>query len=470
MNEYEHTLKDFHSGLRTTSKLPIGTDTLVECYNARAGEHELEPYLPVVEVPIALPAEYVGIDVPWPFPQIVGCRDYAFVIYRNLDDEWDDIYLINPDWSLTHLANINFLHYGTITRRYEAIDFGTFVALTNGVCYFWYDTTVNLWRHGNYSHGTTLTGVPVPTSWCAYRGQIVAGGFVSTDVTDWWDGFGINAVGWSNIGEASFLYDLRNVAGHRPLPWPGQVRHVLPLHKGVVVYSTGGVGVLIPAREPVVTYQWEPLSDLGVLDDAYGSVAGGDLSSHLFITKDGKLNQITADFKIKTLDYWEFISELSHPVINKDPNGDFYISDAETCYLLTDYGMSTCHQRVKSIAEISKVVYATLDDNLDHEFRVKHHEIDFEMRGQKTIFTLEHGLTAKACYSDVEWKTDKVRDFKSSGWKLINSQGISVNKIAGTEFRLALRALSYEDVKHSYVKIRWKMTDMRSIRGVYVPR
>jgi hypothetical protein len=469
MNEFEHTFKDFKSGLRPTKSLPVGAEALTECFNTKAGEFNLEPFEPLAEAPIDPPPGYASFS--WPFPQIIGCRDRAFAIYRDTVNQWDDIYLISQDWDLIWIARIDALNFGSMpTRRYEVIDFGTFVALTNGVAYVYFDVDTNSWRAGNYNYGSTILGVPVPRTWCAFRGQIVAGGFYSIPSGSWWSGFGSNTVGWSNIGEASFLYDLRNIAGHRPMPWAGEVRHVLPLRTGVVIYSTGGIGILRPVREPAVTYQFEEVSSCGVLDTD-GCPVAGDLDSHLYIDRNNQLNRIASNFQTSLLQYDEFISELNAPVISLEPDGtEFYISDAETCYILTKYGLSSCYQRVSSIARINGTNVAVFSDSTERDFRVSLHPIDFGMRGQKTLFTLEAGLEGGLTYADVEWRIDKKKDFRSSGWKLLNQQGISTHKIAGTEFQIKLRGSHYEDMKLSYIKARWKMTDMRSIRGVYAPR
>ena len=96
--------------------------------------------------------------------------------------------------------------------------------------------------------------------------------------------------------------------------------------------------------------------------------------------------------------------------------------------------------------------------------------IDFGLRGSKTIFALEIGITN---YDQVFTAIDWIMDRNSSGvtaWISENSQGIFNLIIAGTTFKVMMKFTGVtSDTIVSYIKLRYKMTDLRSIRGIYAP-
>jgi hypothetical protein len=96
--------------------------------------------------------------------------------------------------------------------------------------------------------------------------------------------------------------------------------------------------------------------------------------------------------------------------------------------------------------------------------------IDFGFRGSKTIFVLELGITN---YDQALVAIDWIMDKNNSGittWNGENSQGIVNLIIAGTTFKVMMKLTGVtSDTIVSYIKLRYKMTDLRSIRGVYAP-
>jgi hypothetical protein len=96
--------------------------------------------------------------------------------------------------------------------------------------------------------------------------------------------------------------------------------------------------------------------------------------------------------------------------------------------------------------------------------------IDFGFRGSKTIFVMEIGI---ANYDQVFAAIDWIMDKNSSGvtaWVGENSQGVFNLIIAGTTFKVMMKFTGVtSDTIVSYIKLRYKMTDLRSIIGVYAP-
>jgi archaellum component FlaG (FlaF/FlaG flagellin family) len=95
---------------------------------------------------------------------------------------------------------------------------------------------------------------------------------------------------------------------------------------------------------------------------------------------------------------------------------------------------------------------------------------DMLYAGQKTLSSIE---TDAAVVSDPEAGADCTFDNNSwtlANYKDINNQGIATVSVAGNSFRACIRfGAIYNNTRISYLKVRFKMTDLRGIRGVYAP-
>ena len=97
-------------------------------------------------------------------------------------------------------------------------------------------------------------------------------------------------------------------------------------------------------------------------------------------------------------------------------------------------------------------------------------EFDFGYRGQKTIFVLEVGCKNYAtAMAAIDWVIDN-GDWQLTHWQVLNNQGVATLIIAGTDFNVRLKFSGVTaDTVVNYIKVRYKMTDVRSIRGIYAP-
>ena len=109
----------------------------------------------------------------------------------------------------------------------------------------------------------------------------------------------------------------------------------------------------------------------------------------------------------------------------------------------------------------------TVDDTLP---LITTEPIDMGYAGQKTISSIE---TDASIVDEPEAGVDYTYDnnvWASSVFKPINNQGVSALAVSGNAFRFSLRfAEIYETTRISYIKARFKMTDLRGLRGVYAP-
>jgi hypothetical protein len=95
---------------------------------------------------------------------------------------------------------------------------------------------------------------------------------------------------------------------------------------------------------------------------------------------------------------------------------------------------------------------------------------DMGYRGQKTISTME---TDAYLTGDITAAVDYAFDintFGTSPYFPINNVGIASINVAGNMFRFRLRFdENYSGFRLSYIRARYKMTDLRGVRGVYAP-
>jgi hypothetical protein len=171
--------------------------------------------------------------------------------------------------------------------------------------------------------------------------------------------------------------------------------------------------------------------------------------------------------------YQEYISRLAGKDIIVSYNQstkDFYISNGTITFLYSPQGLTEISQHPSSVwySENSQHMIPDTDDGRDPYFITE--SIDFGFRGSKTIFVLELGITN---YDQVLVAIDWIMDRVNSGitaWVGENYQGVVNLIIAGTTFKVMMKLTGVtSDTIVSYIKVRYKMTDLRSIRGVYAP-
>ena len=96
--------------------------------------------------------------------------------------------------------------------------------------------------------------------------------------------------------------------------------------------------------------------------------------------------------------------------------------------------------------------------------------IDFGYRGQKTIFSIEVGTSEiEDAEVAIDWRMKITENFQRTSFVSLNDLGAAVLIVSGVEFRLCVRFGLFSPFVSSldYAKIRWKMTDLRGLRGVY---
>jgi hypothetical protein len=450
VREFYFTIdRAFHVGLPKEEALSLNQSTLDKARNVRIGEGGLVPYEPI-ESPNGF-----NIAHDWPFPQyfrlsdaeILGGRRYVVEMQSGTVIQVTDPQLTVNDEALWSVADFH--------------DY--LLAVKGGNCVWERIPSVSTWipRRPHSS-------VPYCASVCNFNGQAVVG-----KLSAWgeWTDVGNSHIAWSDIGSSSFTLSRRNEAGYRRVHFKGQVVEVRKLGKHVIVYGYNGIGILSPVTSPAATFSYDELANFGVFEK--GAI-GGDSGSHVFLSLDGYLYKIDSGLTLERLGYRNLMEPLmtDYVMISHDSEkDDFYIASEDKSYLLSPQGMTEIYQNPTSLVHDSGRNVGISKDGDGRDFVAFSSPFDMELRGRKTIELLEVGYKSdEQMYAAIDWKMNPNEPWKRTQWVPLNNEGIAYGiRCSGVEFRACLNCDSFDGIEVSYVTARYKMDDMRSIRGVYAP-
>ena len=412
------------------------------------------------------------MDINWPYPQLLIGGTYQTIALRQPDVNGGQFIIMNvPEDSFVPeiVAEVRDDDYGSDYTPWEMADFGAYTMLTNGQAVVFYSTA-----SGTFQVSNTLTTVPLARSICSFNNaQLVGGGVTSS----WYD-CDETYLFWSQIGNINCTPDRKNTAGYRRPRRGGTIYKVLQLEGMVLGYTSKEIVALVPVIEPAPTFRMEQVLPLGLC--GRGAV-GGNEHVHVCVDKAGVLWRIRPK-QVERLGYAEYMTQLTAANIRISMNevdstdntvGEFYITDGTKGFLLTPQGLTEIYQFPTGVGVVNGVLLAIMKEDDDVSAKVVSDTIDFGFRPSKTIGVMELGVTAgigDTVEGSYYFKNDiRASDFSQTAWSVANANGVVSQKISGTDFRFAVRSDNFEDFYIDSIKVRWKMTDMRSIRGVYSP-
>ena len=444
MKEFETRITEsLHKGLRKHHGNFLNVGVPVKCLNTKPSESGLIPI-----VALTYPITDANGALNWPFPQIFGG-----VGSNHLATE-TAIYLINANWSIT--SKLTGLAADEI---WDWADYGSYILGTNGSILVQYASSA-------WTSFASATDIPRMSTLCDFKGQLIGGNVKTT-----WNGCGTSSLIWSEIGNAKFTPTKLNTAGFRNIPWPGDVLKVKRLGDLIVVYGDQGIGMLVPVNDPIATYGFKEVLNIGL---ASKGAVGGDEHSHVFVDKEGWLWGIEEGQTPKRLGYQEFFSALTAAdiMISLDPSEqEFYISDGSKGYLLTPWGLCETYQRFTSLFRSGSTTYGPVSDGSDTSFTLTTDTLDYGLRGFKTMTTIELGVNTGEVDQGVDisvyYRSNKKSAFSQSSWIHTNPNGVAMPVKTAEEFRISVKADSYLGMKLDYINARIKLPDRRFVRGIY---
>ena len=460
MREFELLIDEaLKNGLSPEEMVPFNTQILSECIGFRVGRLGLEAAeLGENRLPSALNVLY-----SWPFPQFISGKSYNFLIVRdsitNLEDK---VYQVSNDLqTVIHIFDIDQLTFGTGDLM-EVADFGEYAFMTNGVIMIYWDPTLVDWNEVIAS-----ATIPMMKTVCNFKGMAVGGNVVSA-----WHDCDETFYIWSKIGEMDFTPDMQNEAGYRRDPFGGEVYHVRRLGDNVIGYSSKGITLMSPESVPVTTFGFKELHDVGVVNKG---AMNGSLDRHVYVGNDFIIREVTSQ-GIKELGYKTYMDELQGEdiIVTYDKSkGDFYIGNSSKTYLLSPKGLTEVLQHPSAVwrAFEDSDHICMLPETADSTKPLITTEVfDFQYKGQKTTATIEtDAMICEGAAGAVDWANDLIT-WGFGSFVSLNDMGIVSITTSGNLFRFSLRFDSiYEGFRIGYMKVRYKMTDLRGIRGVYAP-
>ena len=341
MREYELVIDEaLKKGLSPERNVPVNSGYLWQALGFRIGRGGIEGYEVSTDDPFS---GVVDMLYSWPFPQFIQGERYNFLIIRDDVVNYEDkIYLVEDDYTVTHIFDCDQLTFGTGDLM-EVADFGEFAFMTNGVIMIYWDVTLADW-HEVIASPT----IPMMRTVCNFKGQMVGGGVSSV-----WHDCDETFYCWSKIGSVDFTPDQFNTAGYRRDPFGGEVLHVRRLGNSVIGYSSKGIVRMDHVSEPAPTFAFTELDDVGLINQG---AMNGDLRRQVYVGTDYVVREVTSE-GVKELGYYQYVSNLDDTlgiIVNYDrTKKDFYISDGETTYLLSPYGMTQIPQHPSAVWTIS---------------------------------------------------------------------------------------------------------------------
>jgi hypothetical protein len=428
--------------------------------------------------------------VTWPWPQMFLTQYYTLVAAKGTGGNAADLYLFE-------LYNSSDTWYATAVGRLgvaadimsvDVASFGTFYVVAVRKTGHPHQLHIRNPNSDSDSDALVQTDdniVPRGISTCNFKGQAIIGGVNSNNSP--WDALGNCSVAWSGIGNFTFDIEKDKTAGFRNLEWDdwgnGKVLKVLRLGDNVMCYGDNGAAALVPSES---TFGMKDLTSAGI---PHTNAVAGNATSHLVLDNNNDLwtmgikkELVGASIEVVKLGYREFMEGLTTASVKISYVPQlkrFYISDTAKCYCLTEFGLYENHQPITAAGVYRGVLCGFMDQNADYEIRLTSDDIDFGIRGFKTLEELEIGATyrhssgATNLQAGVKYKSDyHVTSFTQGSFINLDPAGFCMPIVSAHEFQLQVKAADYRGatINVDYINAWFKVIDKRGLRGRYDSR
>jgi len=272
-----------------------------------------------------------------------------------------------------------------------------------------------------------------------------------------------NWVGWSKIGNVSFVLDRVNDAGFRPMSWSGYVYQTLQLDKNVVIYGSGGATLAHPVSKPLATFGFKDLPIKGIKNK---TAVAGDQFVHYCVDILGCLIKVTTE-GVARLGYEEFLLPMINPVLTWDAADQrLHISDVTGGFVYNDSILTGGYAKLTGLYRIKDVLVAVSPDNVETDpVAICTDSFDFERRGLKSIESIQtDAISEVPLLMAIDYRYNKKEEFRTTEYTPLNNEGVAHIRTAGVEFRIRLKGLDGGTFNLSYFSIQFKFIDQRFTR------
>lgn len=311
-------------------------------------------------------------------------------------------------------------------------------------------------------------GVPLAGALTNFNGQAVAGDLPAT-----WQGAGANWVAWSRIGSIEFTPGPGNVAGFRPMAWPGRVLAVRQLGQHVMVYGDQGVSYLLPVESPAPTFGLREFD--GVSGIAGRLAVCGTETVHYFVDDQGELWRVTDNHELTWLGYGDFLRPLLAEGLVLSYNRqaqEVILSGATMHYTYSHRAKAMAGPAAGGVSGAAYlggelvVVGPEAPDLQGAQALLVTAPLDLQKRAITSLEWVEvvgSGVSGLEVAVDVRYSEDA--SWTRSSWRPASSEGVARIGVSGAEYRICLRCDLRSDLFLSQLNLRWKSQDKRFSRG-----
>ncbi|MCK5605907.1 hypothetical protein KAR91_28680 [Candidatus Pacearchaeota archaeon] len=374
-----------------------------------------------------------------------GQNQHSNKVSTGLPYNGSTLTLIMPQGLINGFSSVTVNSLGSmVTSSTTPIDYD------KQLIFFWFDEDIDVLITQSYgsfagnisdgtssvtveSYGDLLTSVNISDGTSSVTtfsyGTLVATG----PKTSW--------IKWPRIGTTDYTINKSNRAGEMPMDWPGDVTNIRKLGSRVIVYGTNGISILTPAGKLFGLNTIHPIGLIG--RDAF---AGTDFV-HYCIDNIGRLYKFDVEFKL--LDYREYLSTLTDPVLTLDTEENLlYICDGTTGYIYSPDSKSLGQgpPNVTGIGYQGGIQYAVAPAAIvTPNFEICTDIHDFGTRKFKTVYQLDFGTNLSGqLQAALDFKKKINGDFTTTSWVDVHERGwVKINR-KGSEFKFRARLKTYE--------------------------
>lgn len=499
MKEYSFEIDEaLTRGLRPSFKAKSNNGLFLEFKNIEPSEYGVIPFqYPTVPWTAAQLSD-LGIELDWPFPQLVRLKQFTFLLGA------DYIFSVDEDTlDLTQLTTYDF--HSTSAEKvistggyWQFADFWDTFVLTNGSCSIWYDrftdkllveTSVRFLATEDYK-GRAIFGGFNPdynksSAWAAYWTAVASSEFGTTPKNLNW-----NWIKWTSIGrgfdvlvkaDMSQLDLLKNDFGEMPMEDRSAIVSLKKFKQRLVSYSLRESVLLSHKSSPLNTISPDDFEvSPGVVN--VGGVAG-DRNNHVWVSSDKELWWLGSNGPTN-LGYQEFLQSMTGDIIvsHNPVTGSFYIASQDKTFNLTwnkaknsPQGFSEVEQRITSCISAGSVAYSlgSAVDDVSTVWGLVTDEIDLSRTGDKTIgWIVFHGTegrldeTPGTVQVRIHWKLDYRKDFGQSNWRTVNKYGACYFPIIADRFKVEVKGSDFREIKINRISGTYQLQDNRFTRGI----
>ena len=506
--------KALTQGLRPKKEISLPNEFLKECYNMKPSVAGLQRYDGATD-PFS-----TGVNTSWPWPQLFLTQDYRLLAQET------EVSMVGSGtlpWGLTSLDlkdpknPATSVNVPTSGGPWQFVSFGEswFLSKENATVFkLGYDRITGDSPEYFLDTSTTINAIS------SHRGRILIGGFDEanfwstawTDVFTTWqnnvadgntsyqfDDVGENWIAWSSIGEADFPAWLffpdnvssslgvtehnilqrvrRNELGWMQMPFQGKVLSIEPLGNGVVVYGTDGIAILSLTGVSNVDGIGDPTASTYGVVFSYNvglhsrNAVAVSQERHVFLSSDGQLFTLNAEFALERLDYQEYLGNMLSEEVNAfyEPyTEEYHFCSSAEGFAFAPQGLYEHKDRFTTLNTEHGTTYGLSHSPATTDIQVQTVPIDVRIQSKKRINNVQVSAPGvEELKTNIHTRYSYTEPWQDTGFSTNNKEGVNHRRVNGLEFMVELQGSATTGAAVNQITLRYQLPDKRAIRGPF---